>query len=355
MDYSKRLIELRARFTARNIDALLVTQPDNRRYLSGFAGTAGTLLITRDATCLYTDFRYTERARAEAPDFEVREISGDAAAALADAAAGIKSMRVGFEADNVTYRDSLKLRRAASQASAEIVDTEGIIADLRQIKDDDEIAMIEKAVKITVAALRHAQEITRQGVTELAIAWEIEKFLRENGSEEIPFPVIVASGPNAAQPHAVPTKRSIGGDESVIIDIGARVGGYTADMTRTFYTGSPAGKFLEVYDLVARAQATAYAALVPGITAAAVDGAAREVIRAAGYGQAFGHALGHGIGLATHELPRLAANADARLTDGMVFTLEPGIYLPGWGGVRIEDDVTLENGVARTFTEMGEI
>ena len=354
MDYSKRLIKLRARFAASGLDALLVTQAENRRYLSGFTGTAGTLLITPDAARLYTDFRYTERACAEAPDFEIREISGDAAAALTDAAE-LKLKRIGFEADDITYSASVKLQQAAVKAAAEVVDTEGLVADLRQTKDSEEIALIERAVKITVAALRHAQEITRQGVTELALAWEIEKFLRENGSEEIPFPVIVASGPNAAQPHAVPTKRSIGRDESVIIDIGARVGGYTADMTRTFYTGRPAGKFREVYDLVARAQQTAFAALGPGVTSAAVDDAAREVIREAGYGQAFGHALGHGIGLATHELPRLAANATGALTDGMVFTLEPGVYLPGWGGVRIEDDVVLKDGAARTFTKMGEI
>ena len=329
MDYAKRLNKLRAQFAGQAVDALLVTQPENRRYLSGFTGSAGTLLITRHTARLYTDFRYTERAQAEAPDYEIRQIEGDMFTALAAAAAELKLKRPGFEADDVSYSNSEKLRQAISKAGAELVATVGLAENLRQVKDASEIALIESAVAITLAALRHAREIIRPGITELALAWEIEKFLRENGSQEIPFPVIVASGPNAAQPHAVPTARSIGKDESVIIDIGARVGGYTADMTRTFYTGTPAGKFREVYDLVARAQAAAYAALRPGVTAAEVDGAARELIRQAGYGKVFGHALGHGIGLATHELPRLAANADTVLTDGMVFTLEPGVYFPG--------------------------
>jgi Xaa-Pro aminopeptidase len=355
MEYPLRLNKLRAQFAVQNIDALLVTQPDNRRYLSGFAGTAGTLLITPLTARLYTDFRYTERAQTEAPDYEIHQIAGDLNTALAEAIKELKLERLGFEANDVTYHASVNLREAVSGAGAELVATVGLADELRQVKEPSEIVLIESAVSITLAALRHARDLTRPGITELALAWEIENFLRENGSQELPFPVIVASGPNAAQPHATPTERSIGRDESVIIDIGAKVGGYTADMTRTFYTGAPAGKFREVYDLVARAQAAAYAALLPGVTAGEVDDAAREVIRQAGYGPAFGHALGHGIGLATHELPRLAARVDTVLTDGMVFTLEPGVYIPGWGGVRIEDDAVLEGGTARTFSYLGEI
>ncbi len=353
MNHNLRLQNLRRLFDAAEIEALLVTQPENRYYLSGFGGSSGTLLVTPQAARLFTDFRYTERARTEAPDCEICEVKGDPLTALPAAIDELGLKQIGFEAE-ATFGDYRKLEQTLAGAGATVVPTEGLTASLRQVKDGDEIALIGQAVEITAAAFRHARDMMRPGITELALAWEIEKFMRDNGSQALAFPVIVAFGLNAAQPHAVPTGRSLNQGETVIIDTGARVGGYTADMTRTLCLGTPDAKFKEVYHLVAQAQAAAFKALAPGKTGAEIDAAAREVIREAGYGEAFGHGLGHGIGLVVHELPRLAAGA-GELTEGMVFTLEPGVYLPGWGGVRIEDDAMLENGAARTFSTMGEI
>jgi len=355
MNHRQRLDKLRDTFSAADIDALLVMQPENRRYISGFAGSAGLLLVTGTAVRLFTDFRYTERARAEATECEVCQVNGDPVSALPEALRELRLKRVGFEAEATVYSGYRRLEQSLAEAGAATVPTEGLVASLRQIKDAAEIALIEQAVEITTAAFRHAQAVLRPGITELALAWEIEKFMRENGSETLSFPVIVAAGPNAALPHAVPSGRSINRGETVIIDTGACVGGYTADMTRTLCLGNPDARFKEVYGLVSRAQAAAFKALAPGRTGAEIDATAREVIVEAGYGEAFGHSLGHGIGLAAHELPRLAAGDAGVLAEGMVFTLEPGVYLPGWGGVRIEDDALLEHGGARTLSGMGEI
>jgi Xaa-Pro aminopeptidase len=224
------------------------------------------------------------------------------------------------------------------------------VEELRCIKDSEEIARIEKAVAISDFAFNTIAPTIQPGKTELQVAWEIEKCLRENGSENLPFEIIVASGPKSALPHAHPSERVICDGDSVVIDMGARYGGYASDLSRTICAGTPSDLFKKIYTIVLDAQTAALRIISSGITGGDADAAAREVIQQAGHGEAFGHSLGHGVGLAAHEAPRLSPGVNDPLLDGMVFTIEPGIYLSGWGGVRIEDTGVLENGELRVLS-----
>jgi len=225
------------------------------------------------------------------------------------------------------------------------------VESLRAIKEPEEIELITKAVEISDSAVEYIKDVIHVGMNEKELAWEIEKFMRENGSQSLPFDIIVASGPNSALPHAKPSSRAIQPGEPILIDIGARIGGYASDLTRTICLGTPDKAFNKIYDIVLGAQLTAIAMIKENMTGEEADSLARVVIEEAGYNEAFGHGLGHGIGLAPHELPRLGPNSSERLVDGMVFTIEPGIYLSGWGGVRIEDVVIMENGKLRVITK----
>jgi Xaa-Pro aminopeptidase len=222
------------------------------------------------------------------------------------------------------------------------------------IKEPEEIELIRRAVNLTRAAFEYADNIIEVGVSEQVVAWQLEVFLRERGSQALPFEVIVASGPNAALPHARPSPRTLRAGEPIIIDIGAKVSGYTSDMTRTFCLGTPDETYTRVYDTVFRAQQAAISAAHEAATGQEIDSVARKIIEQAGYGTAFGHALGHGLGLVTHESPRLGPGSPDSIKEGMVFTVEPGIYLSGWGGVRLEDDVVLAGGKARVISDTGE-
>jgi Xaa-Pro aminopeptidase len=343
---NNRLERLRARFAASEIDAMLVSSAENRRYLSGFHGTAGYLLITADKAVLATDFRYTEQALAQAPDFEILRIANN----LADWFPGLVSDmgigRLGFEGCDITYQVYHQLTEALKKgkSAASLVPLDGLVEQLRVVKEPGEIELIRRSAAITDKAFEAVADEIRPGITELELAWELEKALRENGSQTPAFEIIVASGPNAALPHAKPSHRTIGEGETVIIDMGARCEGYAADLSRTVCAGPPDATFKKVYQTVLDAQAAAVAIIAEGTTGHQADNAARSVITKAGYGEAFGHSLGHGVGLAAHELPRLSPGAAEPLRDGMVFTVEPGIYISGWGGVRIEDLVMMENG-----------
>jgi Xaa-Pro aminopeptidase len=219
------------------------------------------------------------------------------------------------------------------------------------VKDPEEIALIEKAVAISDAAYEYVESNIEAGMTELQVAWELEKCLHDNGSQGLPFEIIVASGPNSAFPHAKPTERVINPGEPIVIDMGARFNGYVSDLSRTICIGDADDIFRKVYGTVLDAQLTAMSIINEDTTGQDADRAARAVIEREGYGEAFGHALGHGVGLAAHELPRLGSGSSEPLRGGMVFTVEPGIYLSGWGGVRIEDTVTMENGKARAISQ----
>jgi len=350
---NKRLQKLRSQFAEREIDAIFITQSENRRYLSEFDGTAGYLLITAQEAILATDFRYTEQAAREAPDFEILRITNNIAdwfpGLVRDA--GIK--RLGFEAADVTFNFHRQLSDALKKKKVpvKLVTVEGLVESLRAVKEDGEIELIRKAAAITDAAFEHVEGTIKAGMTEKQVAWELEKSLRENGSQALPFEIIVASGPQAALPHAKPSERVIKEGEPVVIDMGAKYGGYASDLTRTICTGAPDDTFKKVYNTVLDAQTAAMSIINAGMTGQQADSAAREIIEKAGYGEAFGHSLGHGVGLAAHELPRLGPDSDETLTEGMVFTVEPGIYLSGWGGVRIEDTVVMEQGKVRVLSQ----
>ncbi len=348
-----RLLKLRRKLAEKELDGILVSQPENRYYLSGFDGSSGYLLITSEKAVLATDFRYVEQARVQAPDYQLFQISGNTSAWLLELVADLNLNRLGLESSHVTLSWYRELSGILNKADIrlKLVPLEGLVESLRAIKEPEEIEFITRAAGISDKALEHITDWAHAGMTEKEIAWEIERFMRENGSQSIPFEVIVASGPNAALPHARPSARQVNSGEPIVIDIGARFNGYCSDLTRTICLGEPDTTFKKVYDIVLGAQLTAITIIKEGMNGAEADSMSRTVIEEAGYKEAFGHALGHGVGLAPHEQPRLGPDATELLASSMVFTIEPGIYLPGWGGVRIEDIVVMENDAIRVLSQ----
>jgi Xaa-Pro aminopeptidase len=349
----RRLRKLRTSIAEKRLDALLLSQSENLRYLSGFTGSSGWLLISGQNAILATDFRYVEQAKEESPDFEIIQTKGELRDWLPGLVSDLGWHKLGFEANLVSYDSYHKLSEAieTKQVNLELVPTTGIVEHLRSIKEPEELELITKAVELTDAAFEQAKGIIRPGITEKEAAWEIEKFLRQEGSEGMPFEIAVASGPNSALPHARPTEKIIRSGEPVLIDMGARISGYCSDFSRTLFLGEADKSLREIYNIVFKAQTTAIEGVESGMDASQADKLARSVIEQAGYGEAFGHNLGHGVGLAVHEFPTLGPSSSDSLADGMVFAIEPGIYLPGRGGVRIEDVVVLENGKAKVLTK----
>ncbi len=349
----KRLQQLRSRLEEKELDAVLVARLENIRYLSGFTGSTGWLLITHNKALLAVDFRYQEQTKGETTGFEIVQIKGDVPVWLPGIISDLNVKRIGFEADYLPFAVYQQLVQAIkkNQSKSQFVATSGLVESLRTIKEPEELEFILKAAKLTEAAFNYTQTIIRPGIIEKELAWELEKFLRENGSDSLPFELIVASGPNSALPHAKPSQRSILAKEPILIDIGAKANGYCSDLSRTLCLGKPDETFTTIYQVVLGAQFTALAMIEANMDGKTADGLARAVIEESGYGEAFGHGLGHGIGLAAHEPPRLAADSLDLLQDGMVFTIEPGIYIPGWGGVRIEDMVLLEKSKPKEITK----
>ncbi|MFH1650725.1 MAG: Xaa-Pro peptidase family protein [Chloroflexota bacterium] len=347
-----RLSRLRSRLAEKGIDALFVSQPENRYYLSGFLGSSGFLLIDERNAVLATDFRYLEQAKAQAPDFTIFPIKNNLNEWLPALADGLRGKRLGFEAGDIPVATHRRMQDALKKADlpVRLVPAESLVEELRAVKEPGEIELITRAARLADEACEEAIARLEPGQTELEIAWEIEQSLRERGSQSVPFEIIVASGPNAALPHHRPTDRPVQKGEPITIDMGAKVAAYASDLTRTVCLGRPDETFRKIYDAVLGAQLAAMAIIKEGMTGAEADSLARTVIQEAGYGEAFGHALGHGVGLATHEAPRLGPGTKETLLSGMVFTIEPGIYLPGWGGVRIEDLVVMESGGVRALS-----
>jgi len=336
-----RLEKLRQKMRAENLDAYVVMAPENRRYLSGFTGSTATLLILLDQALLLTDFRYIEQATAQAVDFQVVKIEKDVYASLA--VLGLELNRIGFEGDVVTYADFKQLQETFTQA--ELCSFPDMVTDLRAVKELTEIDAIRQAVKIADDSFRHILHYLELGQTEDEIALELEWAMRKAGASGRSFDFIVASGWRSAMPHGVASSKQIQAGELLTMDFGAIYQGYCSDITRTVCLGEPSDKQREIYEIVLAAQLAGIQAVAPGRTGREVDEYARKLIADAGYGEYFGHGLGHAVGLAIHEGPRLSPREDRMLEPGMVVTVEPGIYIPDWGGVRIEDIVLVtENG-----------
>jgi len=322
------------------LPALLVGHGPNIRYLTGFTGSAGLLLVTSIRTVLVTDFRYAEQAPAEAAGATevVVELSNLWERLRRVLEPGPK-LRIGFEREQLTVRDADRLMRLDA---ADPVPTSDLVEGLRAVKDAGEVGAIRAAAELAHAALEEVLPSIRTAQTELAIAARLESALRSRGSEWHPFETIVASGPRSALPHARATDRAVRAGDWLLIDFGARLSGYCSDITRTVLVGAKADdRQRAIYDVVVRAHGAARTGLRPGLSGREADALARDVIDAAGFGEAFGHSLGHGLGLEVHEGPRLARSAEELLPAGAVVTVEPGIYLEGWGGVRLEDDIYL--------------
>ena len=349
----ERLSRLLERLAEEGLDALAVSHLPNIRYLTGFSGSSGLLLVCRQGTLLITDFRY---------DTQSHEEVGGLARIVIDAIGSFERLlqllgeyptvhSVGFESHALTVRDAGRF--AADDARAwRFQPTTDLVEGLRVAKAPEEVEAVRAAGCVATAALEEAVAGVRAGQTELEVAALLEAALRRHGSEDYAFPSIVASGPRAALPHARTSSRVVAPGDFLLLDFGSVVDGYVSDVTRTFVVGAePTNRQRHVYGLVERAQRAALDGLRAGLTGKAADALARDVLEAAGEGPAFGHSLGHGIGLEIHESPRLARTAEAVLPAGAVVTVEPGLYYSGWGGVRIEDDVVLTDRGATLLTQ----
>jgi Xaa-Pro aminopeptidase len=343
-----RLAVLRKKLLSLGVDGLLITRPENRRYVTGFTGSAGVAVVSQEHAYFITDFRYVEQATNQAPEFRVIEHGLKIEDTLRDAVREAGIGKLGFEKDVITYKQHEKFASALS--GVELVPIEGVVEEIRAVKDEHEIHAISQAEALGDAAFSHILGVIKPGMTEIEVALEIEWFMRKNGAEGIGFDVIVASGERGAMPHGVASSKRLAKGELVVMDFGAVHQGYRGDMTRTISLGKASPKQREIYDTVLRAQEAALEGILPGKTGQEIDGFARKIIEDSGYGENFGHGLGHGVGLAIHEEPRLSVSATAELVPGMVVTVEPGIYVPGFAGVRIEDLVVVEEDGIRNLT-----
>jgi Xaa-Pro aminopeptidase len=350
---SERLARLREAMAAQGLEALVVSHDHNRRYLSGFTGDAGVLLVTPSVALTITDFRYYEQAERQAPDCPLVKIEDTLIATLGETIAAQKLTRLGFESHVLTVATFEEWR--AATPGVEWVATSAVVESLRQTKDAGELATITEAVRITDAAMDHLMGWIRPGMTEQQIAWEAEVFMRSHGAEALAFTTIVGAGPNGAMPHAISSERRVERGESLVVDMGALYQGYCADLTRSFCVGEASAEYRRVWDVVLQAQRAAEAAIRPGIACAEVDAVARGIIYGAGYEGKFGHGLGHSLGLFIHENPRFSRLSKETAQVGMVMTVEPGIYLPGWAGVRIEDLVVVTETGCHILTQTAKL
>jgi Xaa-Pro aminopeptidase len=365
MSTDTRVERLRAKLEEQDLGGLFVSAPAedihktvgaNRRYLSNFTGSMGHLLITRDQAFIAVDFRYYEQAERESPNFTLWQANGGMSTwlpqLLGEAALGGKEL--GFEAQGITYGTFQSLKSAVDELPESdrprLKPTTNLVESLRVFKEPEEIEALDKAVALGDAAFQHVAERIEPGWTELQIAWEIEKYAREHGAQGLSFPTIVAAGPWGAMPHAQPRDHVVQEGDGIVIDMGVNLDGYMSDLTRTIFVGRPDDQFKKIYDIVLAAQLTAEELVRPGMTGGETHMIAHRVIEEAGYGENFGHGLGHGVGLQIHESPRVGRTSEDVLEDGMIFTVEPGIYLPGWGGIRIEDMGYLKDGKYVNFT-----
>ena len=349
MDYQLRLNKVQRKLRRRKIDILLVSNPENRRYLSGYSAgdhaiteSSGILFIpARGKARLLTDFRYQLQAEYET-DLEVVLYRKGLISLLETLLSQQRDVRhLAFESHYTLHSFSLKLLGLAEKRQLTLVPVTEFIEKLRVIKSQDEIELLRRSVHLNERVFKTVHRTLTPEMTELDIALAVESTMLQAGAEASSFSTIVAAGDNSASPHAAPTRRAVGSNCSITIDMGLILQGYCSDMTRNFVIGEPDSRYVEIHRLVRKAQKAGIGAVRAGITAAQVDRAARKIIADAGYSKYFGHSLGHGVGLAVHEEPRVSSRNRKKLKAGMVVTIEPGIYLPGWGGVRLENMVVV--------------
>jgi Xaa-Pro aminopeptidase len=339
--------------TEQHLDALLVTGHANIRYLTGFSGSNGLLLVTLRELLLMTDFRYDTQVKEEVGDLARLRVAGVSLwdTLWAELPNVPRLSIIGFESAHVSHQDFGRLLSATEGGRWQWRPHVGIVETLRESKDADEVALIQQAATIATRALTATLRHVRAGLTELQVAGLLEKALRDEGSEAHPFEAIVASGPRSALPHARASRRVIESGDLLLLDFGAEVSGYCSDITRTVVVGRATETQRDIYTIVRAANERAASSVRAGMVGKDADAVAREYITTHGFGDNFGHSLGHGIGLEVHEAPRLARTADAELPRDAVVTIEPGIYRAGWGGVRIEDDVYLGVSGPRILTD----
>ena len=341
MDHAARRERLRRRIAALDLDSVLISRLVNVRYLTGFTGSNGWSVLTRAGRdVLLTDPRYDEQSRREVPDLDRRIVGGGFGEAFAEIARG----RVGFESAGLSHR---AWRELDALDGVDLVPLEGEVERLRWAKDPDEVRLLERAQAITDEAFERVMPKLAEGITEERVAFELEVAMRESGAERVGFDTIAAFGSNAAEPHHRPTQRDLRRGDVVKLDYGCVVDGYHSDMTRTVAFGEADGRLRDLHALVLRAHLAGIEAVRPGVPGGEVDAAARKVIEDAGQGPAFAHSLGHGVGLEIHEGPTLRRGSRDALPLGAVVTVEPGVYLPGVTGVRIEDAVVVEEAGGR--------
>ncbi len=353
-----RLDRLRARFDELGIDALLVTTPSNRRWISGFTGSAGVALVTRSEARFATDSRYWEQVALQCPGYALVHVSGANTGVAPAVLDGLGGKRVGFEPADMTVASLEGWVHALAEAPAHsrptLVPAPGAIEALRMVKEPEEIDALTRAVHLGDAAFVHASARAEPGMTERDLAWLVQEFAMTHGADDLSFSTIIAGGAHGALPHWRPADTPLEAGTGVVMDLGVVVDGYCSDLTRTIFLPGPGGRpderFTRIYDIVLTAQTMAEERIEAGMTGAQAHAIAAEIIARAGHGEHFGHGLGHGVGLDIHEDPRLAPSGDHVLADGHVVTVEPGIYVPGWGGVRIEDQCVMEGGRLRVLS-----
>lgn len=346
----KRLEFLRRLLAETGFEALLVSKPENRYYLSGFTGSSGWLLISPKVSLLFTDFRYVEQAAQQAPEFEmVRCSPGGLAGTLGEELRKLGLGSFGFEREHLTYGEFENLSRLAAVRP---LPAPPLVERLRAVKQPEELVAVRRAIKAAEEAWNEVRPMIKPGRSERELALELEWRMRRKGAQAVSFEIIAASGPRGALPHGIASDRRLACGEMITVDFGCRIDGYCSDMTRTVSLGRAPEILRAVYGLVRRAQEEACQAVRPGITGHELDAVARRIIAEAGWGDNFGHGLGHGVGLEVHEAPRLAPISEEPLQAGMVVTIEPGVYLPGIGGVRIEDMVLVTESGGEVLTSL---
>ncbi|AOV08576.1 M24 family metallopeptidase [Sporosarcina ureilytica] len=341
----QKIVELRQAIKELEVDGILITNPLNRRYLTNFTGSAGVALITKDRAYFLTDFRYAKQAEEQIDHYEIviYQSSRDMMQNVLGQIRDLGIQKLGFESEDVSFNFYTQLKKLDS---IELVPTIKVVEKLRLIKTDEEVAKIRKAAVISDQAFGFIQQVIRPGVTEKKVANELEHFMKEQGAGGESFAIIVASGVRGALPHGVASEKVIEQGDMVTLDFGALYDGYCSDITRTLAVGEPDSKLLDIYQIVHQALELTLENIQVGMTGKEVDSIARDYIAGQGYGDYFGHGLGHGIGLNIHEDPFFSQSGEDILQAGMVITIEPGIYIPELGGVRIEDDVLIkEDGI----------